>query len=165
MWSHQCQPILFFLVGDDFGIEYVGKEYTDHLASVFKKYHNIIQYWTGKKYAGIDPVWNYKVHVCTCRLTMDGYIHYVLRRYGHSTTKKPQLSLHKHHPIVYGAETQYATKDEHSLTLNANGDRHVQGIVGSLMYISISEKKFLVGLSAIGDQHSNATEATSEAID
>ena len=151
---------------DDFGIEYFRKEHADHLASVLKKYHNITQDWTGKKYAGIDLAWNYKVRVRICRLTMDRYIQDVLRRYGHPTPKKLQLSPHKHHPIFFGAKTQYATEDEHSPPLDAKGVRRVQGIVGSLLYIARAvNNKLLVGLSAIGAQQANTTEATSEAID
>ena len=33
----------FFLVVDDFGVEYVGKHHADHLATILKKYHNIRQ--------------------------------------------------------------------------------------------------------------------------
>ena len=37
-----------------------------------KKYHNITEYWEGKKYAGIDLKRDYENR--TCRATMDGYI-------------------------------------------------------------------------------------------
>ena len=57
---------------DDFGVEYVGKQHADHLATIFKKYHNTTEDWEGKKYAGIDLKWDYEKR--TCRATMDGYI-------------------------------------------------------------------------------------------
>ena len=147
---------------DDFGIGYVRKEHADHLAYVLKKYHTIIQDWTGTKYTGINLAWNYKSRVRTFRLTINGYIQDVLRRYSHPTPKKLQMSPHKHHPIVFGAKTQYATEDEHSPPLDAKGVRRVQGIVSSLLYIARAvNNKLLVGLSAIGAQQANTTEATS----
>ena len=61
---------------------------------------------------------------------------------------------------------KYATEDEHSPPLDAKGIRRVQGIVDSLLYIARAvNNKLLNGLSAIGAQHANVTEATSEAID
>ena len=50
--------------------------------------------------------------------------------------------------------------------LDAKGVRSVEGIVGSLLYISRAVKnKILMGLTTIGAQQANATEAISEAID
>ena len=51
---HKWIPIQFCLVVDDFGVEYVGKQHAEHLATILKKYHNITEDWEGKKYAGID---------------------------------------------------------------------------------------------------------------
>ena len=56
LWRHKWRPIKFCLVVDDFGVEYVGKQHAEHLANILKKYHNITEYWEGKKYAGIDLV-------------------------------------------------------------------------------------------------------------
>ena len=97
---------------------------------------------------------------------MDRYICDVLIRYAHLSIKKPQLSPHKHQDIVYGTQTQYATKVDDSPPLNAKGIRRVQGIVGSLLYIGRAvNNKLLVGLSAIRSQQANVTKATAEAID
>ena len=57
---------------DDFGVEYVGKQHAEHLATIFKEYHNITEDWEVKKYAGIDLKWDYDKR--TCRANMDGYI-------------------------------------------------------------------------------------------
>ena len=72
LWRHKWRPIQFCLVVDDFGVEYVGKQHADHLATIFKKCHKITEEWEGKKYAGIDLKWDYEKR--TCRATMDGYI-------------------------------------------------------------------------------------------
>ena len=57
---------------DYFGVEYVGKQHADHMATILKKYHNITEDWEGKKYSGIDLKWYY--YKRTFRETMDGYI-------------------------------------------------------------------------------------------
>ena len=59
LWRHKWRPIMFCLIVDDFGVEYVGKRHALHLASVLKNYHDISEDWEGKKYAGIDLKWNY----------------------------------------------------------------------------------------------------------
>ena len=45
-WCHKWQPIMFTLIVDDFGIEYVGKKHTIHLVAPSKK--TTISQKTGK---------------------------------------------------------------------------------------------------------------------
>ena len=59
LWRHKWRPIQFCLIVDDFGVEYVGKQHADHLATILKKYHNITEDWYGKKYSGIYLKWYY----------------------------------------------------------------------------------------------------------
>ena len=101
LWRHKWRPIPFFLVMDDFGVEYVGKQHAEHLATIFKKYHNITEDWEGKNYAGINSKWDYEK--ITCRATVDGYILDLRNKIQHMQPKKPQFSPHKHRPIDYGA--------------------------------------------------------------
>ena len=37
LWRHKWRPIQFFLVVDDFGVEYVGKQNAEHLETILKK--------------------------------------------------------------------------------------------------------------------------------
>ena len=46
LWRHKWRPIQFSLVVDDFGVEYVGKQHAEHLATIFKNI--IISQKTGK---------------------------------------------------------------------------------------------------------------------
>ena len=46
----QMTPILFFLVLDDFGIKYVGKEHAKHLISAIRKFYPVSEYWSGILY-------------------------------------------------------------------------------------------------------------------
>ena len=73
--------ILLSLLVDNFGVKYVGKFHSDHLALVLKQYHTITIYWDAKKYAGIIIKWNYTKR--TCRLILENYIRDVLTKYGH----------------------------------------------------------------------------------
>ena len=104
LWRHKRRPIQFVLVVDDFGVEYVGKQHADHLATILKKYHSITEDWEGKKYARIDLKCDYEKR--TYRATMDGYILDLRNKYQHMAPKKPQYSPHKHRPINYGATQQ-----------------------------------------------------------
>ena len=36
LWRHKWRPIQFCLVVDDFGVEYVGKQHANHLATILK---------------------------------------------------------------------------------------------------------------------------------
>ena len=72
LWRHKWRPIQLFLIIDELGVEYVGKQHADHLATILKKYHNITKDWEGNKYAGIDLKLDYEK--ITCRVAMDIYI-------------------------------------------------------------------------------------------
>ena len=91
LWQHKWRTIKFCLIVDDFGVEYIGKQHADHLATTLKKYHNITKDWEGKKYAGIDLKWDYDKRAC--RATMDGYILELRNKYGHSTPKNHNTRL------------------------------------------------------------------------
>ena len=41
LWRNKWRPIQFFFILYDFGVEYVGKQHADHLATILKRYHNI----------------------------------------------------------------------------------------------------------------------------
>ena len=41
LWRHKWRPVQFCLIVDDFGVEYVGNQHYDHLATILKQYHNI----------------------------------------------------------------------------------------------------------------------------
>ena len=157
-------PIQFCFIVDNFGVEYVGKQHADHLATILKKYHNINEDWDRKKYAGIDLKWDYENR--TCRSNMYGYILDLRNKYGHLTPKKSQYSPHKHRPIDYGATRQIVQPTDTSPPLNYKGIKRVQGIVGALLYVRRAvNNKLLVALSAIGTQQVAATEETADAIE
>ena len=43
LWHHKWRPILFCVIVDDFGIEYVNKRHADHLRDTLLKHYEITQ--------------------------------------------------------------------------------------------------------------------------
>jgi hypothetical protein len=53
LWRHVTIPIQFTQVVDDFGVQYVGKEHTQHLIDALETDYTISKDWTGGLYCGI----------------------------------------------------------------------------------------------------------------
>ena len=68
LWRHKWRPVVFVLIVDDSGIEYVEKEHAEHLLSALRANYTITTDWTGKRYVSIDINWDYNKR--TCRTTM-----------------------------------------------------------------------------------------------
>ena len=68
--------------------------------------------------------------------------------------------------MINGAKEQLAPEYDTTPSLDGQGKKRVQGIVGALLYYARAvDNKLLVGLSAIGSQQASATQCTNEAID
>lgn len=132
LWCHKWWSIMFCLIVDDFGIEYVGEQHIQHLSGVLKVHYDITEDWEGSKFAGIDLEWDYKK--CMCRLSIKNYIRNLLTKYGHPLLKKPQLSPHRHVEINYGAKAQYVNDTPASSPISPTLTKRVQQIVGSLLF-------------------------------
>ena len=84
---------------------------------------------------------------------------------GHSPPAKPRLSPHKHHKITYDAKEQHTHVALPSPKLDPKGVKHVQEIVGALLFYGRAvDNKLLVAINAIGIQQATAMEATNEAV-
>lgn len=163
LWKHKWRPIQFVLIVDDFGVEYVGKQHAEHLASVLKQYHDISEDWEGAKFAGINLEWNYaqKHAERTCRLSMEDYIRNLLLKFGHPYPSKPQHSPHRCRAINYGAKVQMSPEEDTSPALDPGGIKRIQAIIGALLYYARAvDNKLLVALSTLGTQQAQATTAT-----
>jgi hypothetical protein len=62
------------------------------------------------------------------------YIKNLLIKFKHPRPTKPCLSPHKCLPITYGAKTQLTPTADTSEQLNLHQKRHIQEIVGLLLY-------------------------------
>ena len=48
-WTHDCCLIYFSIRVDDLGVQYVGKQHTDHLMTFLRDHHKISIYWKRKR--------------------------------------------------------------------------------------------------------------------
>ena len=136
LWRHKCSPVMFVLIVDNFGIEYVGNSHLHHLRTVLTDHYKITEDLDGIKSSGIDLNCNYaKDHSqSTCRPSMYGYTTNLLLKFGHKSPTKTQLSLHLHHDIVYSSKQQLAVDEAKIHKLTEKGIKRVQVVVGVLLY-------------------------------
>ena len=119
LWRHKWRPILFSLIVNNFGFEYVEYRHAHHLRDALKEHYDITENWEVDLYADINLKWDY-TH-STCRLTMDNYISDLRLKWNHPNPKKRQLPPYKYTPIAYGSKIQYATDPPFSPPLDAQG--------------------------------------------
>ena len=95
---------------------------------------------------------------------MKEYIWKLLLRYVHPLPRKLQCSPHKHRNIIYGARIHKPLEEDTSPRLDDAGIKHIQGIVGTVLYHAQAvNNKLLVTFSSIVSDQSKATQATNEA--
>jgi hypothetical protein len=106
LWRHITHPIQFTLMVDDFGVQYMGKEYAQHLIDALEAEYTVSKDWTGGLYCGITLKWNYvSKHV---DLSMPGYIKDALHKFQHPLPKRPQYAPHNWTVLAYDQRIQYA---------------------------------------------------------
>jgi hypothetical protein len=59
LWYHETGPILFTLVVNDFGVQYVNKADVKTLLERLQTTYKLTADWTGDLYCGITLGWNY----------------------------------------------------------------------------------------------------------
>jgi hypothetical protein len=156
LWLHHTWPIAFILVVDDFAVKYVGKQHADHLRNALLKTYKLTTDWAGTVYSGITLKWDYKNR--TCDISMPGYVSNVLSKFQHDAPKKPQHTPSRYVSPVYGAKTQYATKDE-TPPLTAQQCLTIQKVTGSVLYYARAvDPTFLMPLNDIATEQTKATE-------
>ena len=91
LWRHATRPIQFFLLVDDFGVKYIGKQHVEHLFHCLEKSNaKVSEDWEVKLYCGITLEWNYSEFWVD--ISMPGYIKRLRQRYEHISPKKMQHS-------------------------------------------------------------------------
>jgi hypothetical protein len=131
LWLHKTRPISFTLVVDDFAVNYVGKQHAEHLRNALLRTYELTTDWTATVYSDMTLKWDYKNR--TCNISMPGYVSNVLRKFQHDAPKHPQHTPSRYVTPVYGAKTQYATKDE-TPPLTAQQCLTFQKVTGSVLY-------------------------------
>jgi hypothetical protein len=110
LWLHKTRPISFTLIVDDFAVKYAGKQHAEHLRNALLQTYELTTDWTATVYTDMTLKWDYKNR--TCDMSMPGYVSNALSKFQHDATKHPQHSTSRYVMPVYGAKTQYTTKDE-----------------------------------------------------
>jgi hypothetical protein len=133
LWLHTTKPTAFSLVVDYVAVKYVADDDAHHLRNALLRNYEITTDWGGTVYSGITLKWDYEKR--TCDISMPGYVNNVLNKFQHDSPKTPQHTKSKYVTPVYGAKTQYGTRDETPL-LSAKNCTTIQKITGSILYYS-----------------------------
>jgi hypothetical protein len=158
---HKARPVAFSLVVDDFAVKYVGKQHADHLRNALLKSYELTTDWAEKGYSGVTLKWDYKNR--TCGISMPGYVSNVLIKFQHDVPKHPQHTPSRYVTPVYGAKTQYATKDE-TPPLTAKQCLTIQKVTGSVLYYARAvDPTVLIPLNDIATEETKVTERTQAA--
>jgi hypothetical protein len=97
------------------------------------------------------------------RHSMPGYVSNVLSKFQHDAPKHPQHTPSRYVTPVYGAKTQYATKDE-TPPLTAKQCLTIQKVTGSVLhYARAVDPTVLMPLNDIATEQTKATEKTQAA--
>jgi hypothetical protein len=156
LWLHRTRPIYFTLVVDDFAVKYVGKQHAAHLRDALLRTYELPTDWTATVYSGMTFKWDYISR--TCYISMPGYVLNVLSKFQHDAPKHPQHTPSRYVTPVYGAKTQYATKDE-TPPLTATQCLTIQKVTGSVLYYARAvDPTVLMPLNDIATEQTKATE-------
>jgi hypothetical protein len=161
LWLHKTRPISFTLVVDDFTVKYVGKQHAEHLRNALLRTYGLTTDWTATVYSGMTLKWDYKNR--SCDISMPGYVSNVLSEFQHDAPKHPQHTPSRYVTPVYGAKTQYNTRDE-TPPLTAQQYLTIQKITGSVLYYARTvDPTVLMPLNDIATDQTKATEKTQAA--
>jgi hypothetical protein len=146
---------------DYFAVKYVGKQHADHLRKSLLQSYELTTDWEAKVYSGMYFKWDYKNR--TCNITMPGYVSNVISKFQHDAPKHPQRPPSRYVTPVYGAKTQYATRDE-TPPLTANQCINIQKFTGSVLYYARSvDPTVFMPLNDIAMEPKKSTEKTQAA--
>jgi hypothetical protein len=105
--------------------------------------------------------WDYKHR--TCDISMPGYVSNVLSKFQHDAPKYPQNTPSRYVTPVYGAKTQYGTKNE-TPPLTAKQCLTIQKVTGSVLYYARAvDPTYLMPPNDIATEQTKGTEKTQAA--
>jgi hypothetical protein len=132
-------------------------EDVNHLISSISTTYKLTEDWTSNLYCGITLEWDYVS--CTVDILMPGYIKTKLQEYVHVMGNKVQTCPYSPEPKKFGTETKAPLPPNSSPQLNAKGIKHVQQIVGSILYYARAvDMTVLMVLSSIAVKQMKAME-------
>jgi hypothetical protein len=116
---------------DDFTVRYVGKQHAEHLRNALLRTYELTTDWMATVYSGMSLKWDYDKR--TCDISMPGYVSNVLSKFQHDAPKHPYHTPSLYVTPIYGAKTQYSTKDE-TRPFTAQQCLTIQKVTGSVFY-------------------------------
>jgi hypothetical protein len=158
LWLHKTRHISFTLVVDDYVVKYIGKYHAEHLQNALLRTYELTTDWTATVYSGMKLKWDYKKRICD--ISMPGYISNILSKFQHDSPKHPHHTPSRHITPVYGAKTQYSTRDE-TPPLTAQQCLTIKKVTGSVLYYAREvNPTVLMPLNDIATEQTNATDKT-----
>ena len=159
LWAHKTRKTRFCLCVDDFGMKYYSKADADHLINILQQHYKVSIDWSGKNYCGLNITWNYdKKYV---DISMDNYIPNMLKKFQHPKPKKPCYTPFTYTPPNYGAKIQYTAPTDTSNLLDKKQTKHVQAVIGSLLYYARAvDPTLLVALNELSTEQAKPTKNT-----
>ena len=163
LWRHKWHPISFFLVVDDFGVKYIGKEHADHLIQCLRTHFQEVDIdWDGQRFCGVHLEWDYDKR--TCSLSMSGYVTNALHQFQHPKPNKAQDSPYPANAKQYGIKVQLTDPIDTTARLPKHEIKRIQQIIGTfLFYGRAVDPTLLSALSELSSAQATATEATKRA--
>jgi hypothetical protein len=159
LFEHVSRPIMFTLVVDDFGIKYSDRADLDHFLAALRTRYDIKTAIEGDTFTYNGYTINFDYTARTCNLSMPGYIDKALARFNVAQPTTAVDSPMLYTAPDYGQKSQLATAD-HTALLDAAGTKHVQEIVGVLLYYARAvDPTMLCAVSKIGSAQAKPTRA------
>jgi hypothetical protein len=144
-----------------FAVKYVGKQHVEHLRNALLRAYELTTDWTATVYSGMTLKWDYNKR--TCNISMPGYVSNFLSKFQHDSPKHTQHTPSRYVTPVYGAKTQYATKDE-TPPLTAQQCLTIKKVTGSVLYYARAvDPTVAMPLNAVATEQTKAMEKTQAA--
>jgi len=84
---------------------------------------------------------------------MPGYIEHALLRFRHPHPNHPEHAPHAWQHPTYSAKVQYVPDPDHTTALDAADHKHVQEVIGVLLYYALAvDPTLLVALGTLATQ-------------
>ena len=155
--------VTFSFVVDDFGVKYIGKQYSYHLIVSIRKCYPVDADWNIGLYCGIKIDWKFD-QPRSVDLSMPKYLPNALHEFQHPYPKIPQHVPHKWEHLNYGAKQ--SSKEESSLEVLIEQRRKlIQKVVVKFLYYGRTvNTTLLVVLGSILSEKSKGTTQTEAVV-
>jgi hypothetical protein len=139
----------------------MGKKHAEHFWNTLLRTYELTTDWTATVYSGMTLKWDNDKR--TCDISMPGYVSNILSKFQHDTPKHPQHTPARYVTPVYGANTQYAMKDE-TPPLTSQQCLTIKRVTGSVLYYARTvDPTVLAPLNDIATEQTKATGKTQAA--